>query len=374
MKSKISFVFLALFCLVITAKAQLATQLVDHFNKLKNVSYKSTNISKDFFSDQLYFDTLQSTIVKQGDQLTFRFKGNKQEDIYDGSKLFKLQFSDHTYRLATNATEASHYYNSLPYLIKRIADNLQKGIKAVQFPDSIVNGKSYAHFKIKELDSIKNNKHVFSQTTVLIDKKANLPYYYRNNSKGFIDGTNTYLVVFNEYRFTDYQLNVARPIDLAKTVLPADFTPEKPKVSLPLLAKGTSAPEIPLYNLNGEAMQLSVFKGKVLLLNFTINGCPHCVESIETLNKLQEKYKTTDFFIITINLFDDKAAILKFDKNFDVKYHTYTSDKSTKEKYRVQAYPLFYLIDKSGKITNSYDGFSTAIGVQMVDEIQRLIP
>ncbi len=375
MKSKISFVFLTLFCLVTTAKAQVVEQMISHFNKLKNVSYKSTNISKDFFSDKLYFDTLQSTIVKQaGQQLTFRFKGNEQEDIYDGSKLFKLQFSDHTYRIATNATQAAHYYHSLPYLIKRIADNLQKGIKAVQFPDSIVNGKSYAHFKIKELDSIKNNKHVFSQTTVLIDKKTNLPYYYRNDSKGFIDGTNTYLVVFNEYRFTHYQLNVARPIDLTKMVLPADFTLEKPKIPLPLLATATSAPEIPLYNLNGAAMQLSAFKGKVLLLNFTVNGCPHCIESIETLNKLQEKYKTTDFSIITINLFDDKAAILKFDKSFDVRYPTYTSDKTTLEKYRVQAYPLFYVVDKSGNITKSYNGFSTAIGVQMVEEIQRLIP
>jgi len=374
MKSKITLVFLALLCLVITAKAQVVEQMISHFNKLKNVSYKSTTISKDFFSDQLYFDTLQSTITKQSKQLVFRFRGRAREDIHDGSKLFRLQFSDQTYRLSTNPEQATYYYESLPYLINRIANNLQKGIRAVQFPDSVVKGKSYTHFKIKDLDSIKNNKHVFSQTTVLIDKTANLPYYYRNDSKGFIDGTNTYLTVFNEYRFTDYQLNAKQFEDLTKMVLPANFTLEQPKVPIPLLAKGASAPEIPLYNLNGETSQLSAFKGKVVLLNFTINGCPHCVEAIETLNQLQEKYKTTDFAIISINLFDDKAAILKFDKSFDVKYNTYQSDKTAKEAYRVQAYPLFYVVDKSGNITNAYSGFSQDLGKQMVQEIKRLIP
>ncbi|KQC01552.1 redoxin domain-containing protein [Pedobacter sp. Hv1] len=374
MKPKIILVFLALLGLAVTVNAQVAEQLISRFNHLKNLSYRSTTASKDFFSDQLYFDTLQSTISKQSNQLVFSFKGKKQEDIYDGSKLFKLQFSDQTYRLSTNPEQATYYYESLPYLINRIASQLQKGIKAVNFPDSIVNGKSYTHFKIKDLDSIRNNKHVFSQTTVLIDKTTKLPYYYRNNSKGFIDGTNTYLTVFNEYRFTNYKLNVKQPAALTKTMLPANFTLEQPKVPIPLLAKGSIAPEIPLYDLNGGTSQLSAFKGKVVLLNFTVNGCPHCVEAIETLNQLKAQYKASDFAIISINLFDDKTAILKFDKSFDVKYTTYHSDQTVKETYRVEAYPLFYVVDKNGNIANAYSGFSQDLGKQMVQQIKSLIP
>jgi hypothetical protein len=32
-------------------------------------------------------------------------------------------------------------------------------------------------------------------------------YYYRNDTKGFIDGTKTYLTIFNEYRFTNYSVD-----------------------------------------------------------------------------------------------------------------------------------------------------------------------
>ena len=370
MKSKISFVFLTLFCLVITAKAQVVEQMISHFNKLKNLSYKSTTISKDFFSDKLYFDTVQSVITMQP-QLAFKMKGTDLEDIYDGNKLSKLQFSDRTYRISTDPTKAANYDKSLPYLIKRIDGYLKKGIRPVRLKDSVINGVSYFHVKIKDLDSIKNNKPVFSETNLLIDKKTYLLSYFRNDSKGFIDGTNIHLTVFNEYHFSHYQLNAAKLPDLRMPTLPANFTTEKPK--LPLLAKGAIAPEIPLYTLNGQSLQRSALKGKVLLLNFTDNGCPHCVEAIETLNKLQERYQSADFALISINLLDDKASILKFDQSFGVKYPTYTSDKTTLETYRVQAYPLFYLIDKSGKITYALNGFSADLGKQLEQEVKNLL-
>lgn len=373
MKQKISGLILILGSLGFASKAQVTEQMISRFKQLKNLSYKSTTISKDFFSDNLYFDTVQSVITLKP-QLTFKMKAKKFEDIYDGNKLFKLQFSDQTYRMASDPSQGINYNESLPYLINRIADHLKKGIKPVQLKDSVLNGIHYFHVKIKDLDSVRNNKPVFSESTLLIDKKTYLPVYYRNNSQGFIDGTNTHLIVFNEYRFSHYRLNATKLPDLSTNVLPTNFSLEKPKERLPLLSKGSPAPEIALYTLNGQQLQLSAFKGKVLLLNFTINGCPHCVEAIETLNKLQAQYRPDDFALITINLFDDKAAILKFDQSFGIKYPSYTSDQSAIEKYRIQGYPLFYVIDKSGNISYGLSGFSSALGKQLEQEIKQLLP
>lgn len=373
MKSKVYFPFLCLFILCSIGKAQVVEQMIANYQKSRNMSYNSTTITKDFFSDKLYFDTVKSIIGNGSNQLTYRITGKSSANIYDGGKVFSLQFSDSTYRISSNPEQSAHYYESLPYIINRLEDNLKKGKKIIQLKDSIINGKSYFHLKLKESDTIKNDKHVFSKITLLIDKKTNMLYYYRNDSKGFIDGTKTYLTVFNEYRFKNYSVDAKNIEDLTKILLPPYFTLEKPKTEIPLLAKGVTMPEISLYSLNGETIPISAFRGRVLLLNFTVNGCPHCVEAIETLNKLHKQFKPIDFAIITINQSDNREAILKYNKNFDVKYNTYSSDNTALKKYSVQAYPLFYIVDKSGNVSNAHSGFSSEIGEQMTKELKQLL-
>ena len=371
---KTKFYFLCTFILLMSASAhaQILERVLSTFSEIKNVSYNSTSINKDLFDDIYHFDTLKNLINQPKSDLSYRFIGKRSENIYDGSKLFSLQFSDSTYRISSKP-ESGHYYESLLYVFSRIDDFLKTGKKAIQLKDSVVNNKSYAHLKLMVMDTIVKNKPVFTHLTLLIDKKTDLLYYYRNNSKGFIDGTNTYITAFDEYRFTDYLVDATQTEDLTKQLLPAYFSLEKPKVFVPLLAKGTALPETLIYNLDGEKIQLSSFKGKVLLINFTLNGCPHCVNSIETLNAFQEKYNNTDFEIVTINHSDNKEAILKYDKRFGIKYTTYTCDATMLKKYSVPSFPLFYIVDKNGKINSAHNGFSAKIGEQMAKEVEQLL-
>lgn len=372
MKTKIYFFSTLILLMSASAYAQILERVLTNFNKIQSVSYNSTSVNKDFFDDIYHSDTLKNVINNQNGNLTYRFIGKKSENIYDGGKLFSLQFSDSTYRISSNS-ESGHYYESLLYVINRIEGFLKKGKKAIQLKDSFVNDKSYAHLRLVMMDTIVKNKPVFTHLTLLVDKNTNLPYYYRNNSKGFIDGTNTYITAFDEYRFTDYLVNPKQAEDLTKLLLPTYFSLEKPKVFVPLLAKGTVLPEIPIYNLDGEKIQLSAFKGKVLLINFTLNGCPHCVNAIETLNAFQERYKKADFEIVTVNHSDSKEAILKYDKRFDIKYATYKCDATMLKQYSVQSFPLFYLVDRNGKINSAYSGFSAKIGDAMAQELKQLL-
>lgn len=341
---------------------QVTEKIVKNFDDLRNVEYTSTLREKDFFSDKISNDTIRALIsINPTKEIkSFKIKGTDQEEIFDGNKLFKLNLNENTYRVSANTENSVYFYRSLPYFIQGIKESVKKQKSIIQLPDSIINGISYYYLHITNLDTIKNGKRIFDLVSLLVDKKTYLPYYYKSDMQGFIDGTNTFLTTFSEYYFSDYKINNKSFPDLAMIQIPSNFSLEKQKVSLPLLKNGTKAPEVELSYADGKLFNLEKEKGKVVLLNFTINGCPHCVESIETLNKLFTKYKSEDFQIVSINAYDTKESILKFNNRFNVKYPAFIkSEKTNKtlEDYHVDIYPTFYLIDKQGNIAKTFSGY-----------------
>jgi len=365
--------FLIALCLFTPqSKAQLIDRVLENFEKYHNISYTSSLQNKDLFSDDVFLDTLHAVETLKN-KPTYKLKGNVEEDIFDGQKVFKLTYKDSTYRIGDQAKQSYYYDKSLSYLIAKFNTYMKLGRKAIQLRDSVYKGKSYFQLKITDLDSIVKDKKIYSINRLLIDKKTYLPAFYRNDSGGFIDGTDMYLKVFNEYHFSNFKINRNDLTDLSQIVLPIYFSLEKPKVPKVLLERGVSAPALAIVDLKGKATEISAYNGKVVLLNFTISGCPHCIEAIETLNNLSAKYNNVDFQILSINPFDDRESILKFNERFKQDYPTFTSAKNAKEIYRINGYPTFYLIDTKGEIVKGYEGFSKSIGDLMKEDIANLI-
>lgn len=366
-------IFLIALCLfTLQSKAQIIDRVLENFEKYHNISYTSSLQNKDLFSDDVFLDTLHA-IETLKNKATFRLKGNIQEDIYDGQKVFKLNYKDSTYRISDKPNDCFYYDKSLSYLVGHLKTLVQKGKKEVQLKDSIYNGKSYFQLQFTEADAVINGKRVYIINRLLVDKKTYLIYWNRKEVEAFIDGTTTFIKFFSEYHFSNFKINLNDLPDLSQTILPSYFSLEKPKVPMVLLDKGVSSPALTIVDLKGKATEISAYKGKVVLLNFTISGCPHCIEAIETLNSLSTKYKNTDFQILSINPFDDRESILKFNERFKQNYPTFTSAKNTKEIYRINGYPTFYLIDANGEIVKGYEGFSKSIGDLMKEDIANLI-
>jgi thiol-disulfide isomerase/thioredoxin len=358
------------------SNAQIVEKIVKNFTGYGNVTYTSTLREKDFFSDNISNDTIRALISTEPGKLKpFKIKGTSQEEIYDGNKLFRLDFGNSTYRVSKKTENSFYFYRSLSYLISGIEENVKKNNLIIQLPDSIIKGVSYYYLHIINLDTIKNNKRIFNLVSLLVDKKTYLPYYYKNDIQGFIDGTNTFVTSFFEYYFFDYKINNKSFPDLTLTQVPSNFTLKKPTKPLLLLENGTKAPEVELSYAGGNVFNLEKGKGKVILLNFTMNGCPHCVESIETLNRLFAKYKSDDFIIVSINPFDTQESVLNFNSRFNVKYPAFiSSEKSNKniENYHVGGYPTFYLINKQGNIAKGFSGYYSTLEEELVDSIDML--
>jgi thiol-disulfide isomerase/thioredoxin len=354
-----------------TANAQLIERVFDQFDKYNNISYTASLKMKDFFSDNVFSDTLYARETL-GAKPTFRLKGNEQEDIFDGHKVFKLNYKDSTYRISPKADQCYYYDKSLSHLLAKLRKYIKKGVKAIQLNDSVVLVKAYFHLRIKDLDSVVKGRRVFSTSRLLIDKETYLPVFYRNDSEGFIDGTNTFLKIFNEYHFSELKVNLTNLPDLSQVILPTYFSLEKPKVPMALLERGTQAPDLAMTDLNGDTSELTDYKGKLVLLNFSVNGCPHCVESIDMLNDLVSKYKG-NLEVVSVNSLDDRASIEKFNEKFKQDYPTFTSSADTGKKFRINGYPTFYLLDSKGEIVKGYLGFSKQISAQIEEEIAGMV-
>ncbi len=138
-----------------------------------------------------------------------------------------------------------------------------------------------------------------------------------------------------------------------------------------MLADGTVAPPLSLKGLNGNNLNIESLKGKIVLLNFTTTGCPHCVNAAQMLTKLNEKYKNADFVIVSVyqSKFNDQKSVAKFDSKFNIKYSSYVTEQDAHKDYHIQGYPNFYLLDKQGAIVKSFDGFYASLEKEMTDKI-----
>jgi peroxiredoxin len=352
--------------------AQILTVTISKFDSLSNLAYKMTLREKDLFSDNIYNDTLKTYIDISNNKELFRIEGTKTSEVYDGSKLIQMDMNNLTYRIKSSIDASTLRYKSLPYIINTLKKDVNKNVPIIIHNDSILNGKKYFHIKITELDTIKNNKRVYRFVKMLIDKKSYLPIYYKSDQQGFIDGTDMFVDTYSEMQFYDYQINKKNSNDLLSFVVPSNFTVEKPKEHKPLLAEGSKAPELDLKNINGEVFQLKSQKGKVILLNFTSNSCPHSAESVSMLNNLYSTYQKRKFTIITINPFDTKEAVEKYNKKGNIKYPFFTNiGTHNTENYNVDSYPTFYLIDKNGNIVKSFIGYHKSLDADLNSLIKK---
>jgi thiol-disulfide isomerase/thioredoxin len=158
-------------------------------------------------------------------------------------------------------------------------------------------------------------------------------------------------------RATQLLLSVESPKILSsqqKTQKSTPFSFSEPTLT-PYL--GEQSIGLVLKNLAGEVVNLSAFKGEVVLLNFWASWCGPCVKEIPSLMRLKAILGEQNFKIITVNVGESGAAIKRFMKKvpFDLPILLDESGEMVKN-WGVYAYPSNFLLDKNGVIRYSYRG------------------
>ncbi|TAA73200.1 peroxiredoxin family protein [Planococcus salinarum] len=127
------------------------------------------------------------------------------------------------------------------------------------------------------------------------------------------------------------------------------------------LAKGEKAPDFDLTTLDGEAVKLSDYKGKKVILNFWATWCPPCRAEMPDMQKYYEEQAAgSNVEILAVNLTTaDKgmdeinAFVDEFSLTFPIPMDT---EGKVGELYQAASIPTSYMIDTEGRVQNKIVG------------------
>jgi len=124
---------------------------------------------------------------------------------------------------------------------------------------------------------------------------------------------------------------------------------------------GKPAPEFTLPDLEGNQIELSSMKGKVLILDFWATWCPPCKEEVPHLVALQSKYRDQGLQIVGLSLDQGGAGLVK--PFADEHYVNYTmliaNDETAKAYGGVSMIPTTFVVDRSGIVVKRFIGYTT---------------
>jgi thiol-disulfide isomerase/thioredoxin len=109
--------------------------------------------------------------------------------------------------------------------------------------------------------------------------------------------------------------------------------------------------EIQLKDINGNEVRLSDFRGKIVFLNFWTTWCPTCRVEMPSMEKLHQKFKNQAFAMVTINLQESASQVNNFFKEYKLTFTALLdSDGEVGIRFRINAIPTTYILDKDGQI------------------------
>ena len=117
------------------------------------------------------------------------------------------------------------------------------------------------------------------------------------------------------------------------------------------------APDFSITDLSGQTLQLSRYRGKVVLLNFWATWCSPCRSEIPRFVDLQNTYDKEGLQIVGISLDDDPRLVRTFYQQLRMNYPVAIGDAKLAEQYGgVLGLPVSFLIGRDSRIYAKHAG------------------
>jgi cytochrome c biogenesis protein CcmG/thiol:disulfide interchange protein DsbE len=125
-----------------------------------------------------------------------------------------------------------------------------------------------------------------------------------------------------------------------------------------IITKGDKAPEFRLPDMNGQIVNLSDLRGKVVIIHFWATWCPPCVEEIPTLSYLNEQLAGTDFAMLAISVDEDGVhGVAPFLKEKGLNLPVLLDpDRAIAMRYGTFKFPETYILDRTGIVRHKIIG------------------
>jgi thiol-disulfide isomerase/thioredoxin len=120
---------------------------------------------------------------------------------------------------------------------------------------------------------------------------------------------------------------------------------------------GQSLPAVNVKTTDNREVSLQSFRGKPLLLDFWATWCSSCRDSLPDLQKLYAENKDKGLVLVSIDQDDEDQKAVQFWSEQKVPWPNYHFDTALDNKLPGHGLPFFVLVDSSGKVIYSSQGF-----------------
>jgi thiol-disulfide isomerase/thioredoxin len=123
------------------------------------------------------------------------------------------------------------------------------------------------------------------------------------------------------------------------------------------IAPSTPAPDFSLHAMSGPNMRLQDQRGRVVMVNFWATWCAPCRQEMPQLNRLYQKYRSSGFVLLGVNV-DDVLL---------------DADKRVSKLYDLNTMPSTVIIDRDGKVRYVHRGYLAGYEDNYEKQIRELL-
>jgi len=127
----------------------------------------------------------------------------------------------------------------------------------------------------------------------------------------------------------------------------------------PIRAREPFAPDFSFTTLEGQTISNALLRGKVVLLDFWGTWCGPCRESVPTLLAIRKKYLQRPVELVGVSSDQDEQAWKRFIASNHMDWPEYIDlTGQVRERFAVDSYPTYVVVDRDGIIRFRQSGFS----------------
>ncbi len=128
-----------------------------------------------------------------------------------------------------------------------------------------------------------------------------------------------------------------------------------------------------LIDIDGNIVNMSEFKDKVIFINFWATWCGPCIGEMPEIQKFYDKFKDNKDVVFIIASTDDLNTMKNFMNKKDYTFPVYSIQSKIPDKLEHRSIPNSFLIDKSGGIVVHTAGAANWGGNKMEKTVNNLL-
>jgi len=137
-----------------------------------------------------------------------------------------------------------------------------------------------------------------------------------------------------------------------------------------LILIGLLTTQVSAIAADGKPVDLSPYKGKIVMLDFWASWCTPCRKSFPWLNQMEEKKSAKGLLIIGVNVDENNADAQHFlEQNKAIFKIIYDPKGEHASFYNIPGMPTSLIFGRDGKLIHQHSGFKT----KNTAEYERLI-